>query len=213
MLVELGTEELPPKALPTLEQAFADGVAAGLDKAELDARRSSSRLPRRAGSRCWCAAWPASQPDQHIKRRGPPVSAALRCRRCADAAPRSRFAHSCGVPSRRSARERDAKGDEYLCFEGRKRGAATPQLLPGIVQAALDALPIPKRMRWGAGEAQFVRPVHWLVMLFGAEVVPATMLGDQRRRHHLRSPLHGARPLRISSPGALRSAPCSSAAR
>ena len=75
---------------------------------------------------------------------------------------------------------RIAKDNEFLSFTGVKPGAAARDLLAGFVGAALDALPIPKRMRWGAGEAQFVRPVHWLVMLLGNEVVPATIL-DARR--------------------------------
>ena len=89
-------------------------------------------------------------------------------------------------------RERDEKHNEYLWYGGTKAGAATVALLPELVTTALNALPIPKRMRWGAGTAQFVRPVHWLVMLYGAEVVPATILdivaGRRTRGHRFHAP-------------------------
>jgi glycyl-tRNA synthetase beta chain len=90
----------------------------------------------------------------------------------------------------------------WLVHRGTEAGAATVSLLPGIVQASLDALPIARRMRWGAGEAQFVRPVHWLVMLFGRDVVPCELLGvassNVSHGHRFMAP----KPVRISSPSA-----------
>ena len=85
------------------------------------------------------------------------------------------FAESCGVHVSALERLVEGKGT-FLSFVGTKPGQRTVELLPGLVQSALDLLPIPRRMRWGAGDALFVRPVHWLVMLFGQEVVPATLL-------------------------------------
>ena len=70
----------------------------------------------------------------------------------------------------------EGKG-QFLFYIGKKAGTHAVELLPKIVQASLDALPIPKRMRWGSGSAEFVRPVHWLVMLYGSDVVPASVLG------------------------------------
>jgi glycyl-tRNA synthetase beta chain len=96
--------------------------------------------------------------------------------------------------------ERDARGNEYLRYQGIKSGAATVSLLPGLVQAALDALPIPRRMRWGALEAQFVRPVHWLLMLLGSELVPATMLGVSAERTSFGHRFMAPGALRIRSP-------------
>jgi glycyl-tRNA synthetase beta chain len=97
-------------------------------------------------------------------------------------------------------RERDPRGNECLAWSGVKSGLDTVTLLPGIVQESLDALPIPKRMRWGAGTAEFVRPVHWLLMLYGREVVPANILdnpaGDLTRGHRFMAP----KPIRITSP-------------
>ena len=95
----------------------------------------------------------------------------------------------------------EAKG-EFLLFSTRKPGSLTSDLVPGVVQAALDALPIPKRMRWGAGNAEFVRPVHWVVLLFGKDVVPASILGVSSDRFTRGHRFHAPKPLRISTPGA-----------
>jgi glycyl-tRNA synthetase beta chain len=199
-LVEVGSEELPPKALLQLESAFAASIVSQLDQLGLKrARVESFSSPRRLA--VLVRRLPIRQPDQAVTRRGPPVRAAF------DAASQptraaAAFAASCGVELTHLGRESDAKGNEYLAFSGIKAGAETAQLLPGIVQVALDALPIPKRMRWGAGEAQFVRPVHWLVLLFGDQVLPATLLdtpaGDTTRGHRFMAP----RALRLRAPAA-----------
>jgi glycyl-tRNA synthetase beta chain len=196
-LVELGTEELPPKALRSLELAFASGIESGLDKAGIahgavvsfaTPRRLAVKIERLAGQ----------QPEQDIKRRGPPVTAAF------DAAGKptragTAFAESCGTTVEALSRVEEGKGS-FLYFVGKKAGSSTASLLPGLVQAALDALPIPKRMRWGSGEAEFVRPVHWLVMLHGAQVVPATVLdtpaGNQTRGHRF----HGSQEINLPEP-------------
>ncbi|MFM1886174.1 MAG: hypothetical protein RL026_1331 [Pseudomonadota bacterium] len=184
-LVELHTEELPPKALRTLELAFRDGLLSRIDAAGLaHGPVGSFATPRRLAVRVGALAVQAA--DQTVQRRGPPVKAAFDAAgtptRAAEA-----FVASCGVPLAALGRETDAKGNEYLSYTGVKPGAAAAQLLPGLVGEALDALPIPKRMRWGSSEAQFVRPVHGLVMLHGTEVVPCTLLdtvaGRQTRGH------------------------------
>jgi len=196
-LVEIGTEELPPKALPELEAAFRSGIIDGLAAAHLAHGASESfAAPRRLA--VLVRALAARQPEQGIKRRGPPVSAAL------DAAGKptragEAFAASCGVDFAALTRVKEGKG-EFLFYSGRKAGAETVTLLPATVQAALDALPIPRRMRWGAGEAQFVRPVHWIVLLFGAEPVPATLLdtsaGNATRGHRFHAPA----PIALAAP-------------
>lgn len=88
----------------------------------------------------------------------------------------------------------------FLFFIGTKAGAAATELMPSIVQASLDALPIPRRMHWGSGTAEFVRPVHWLVMMYGKDVLPARLLdiesGNQSQGHRF----HAPRPIKISSP-------------
>jgi glycyl-tRNA synthetase beta chain len=175
LLIELGTEELPPKSLRTLELAFADALRTRLTQAGLKvAAMETFATPRRLALHIRRLAVRA--PDQLIKRRGPPLSASFD----ADGAPTraaTAFANSCGAALDALGRERDVKGNDYLYFEGLKSGTATVSLLPALVQQSLEALPTPKRMRWGAGEVQFVRPVHWLLLLYGREVVPATVLG------------------------------------
>jgi glycyl-tRNA synthetase beta chain len=197
-LVELGTEELPPKALRSLSEAFRDGLVSRLDAAGLaHGAVEAFATPRRLALRVRGLA--LTQPEQAIQRRGPPVAAAFdksgKPTRAAEA-----FAQSCGVAIDALGRETDPKGNECLSFTGVKAGAKAQDLLPGFVTESLDALPIPKRMRWGAGEAQFVRPVHWLVLLLGNEVLPATILdaraGNETRGHRF----HSAGALRITSP-------------
>ncbi|HEY3809224.1 MAG TPA: glycine--tRNA ligase subunit beta [Steroidobacteraceae bacterium] len=174
-LVELGTEELPPKALRSLERAFAQGVASRL--AELSLKHgavASFATPRRLA--LLIKRLSPQQSDQQLVRRGPPRKVSFDAAGAPTRAALA-FASSCGVPVESLGSERDANGNEYLHFSGTKAGAPASALLPGVVQAALDALPVPKRMRWGSLEVQFVRPVHWLLMLHGAEVVAAQMFG------------------------------------
>jgi len=196
-LVELGTEELPPTALRGLELAFASGVQAGLGKSGLThGDIVSFATPRRLA--VLVKRLVARQPDQDIKRRGPPVNAAFdgagQPTRAATA-----FAESCGVTVDALQRLDEGKGS-FLFFIGTKSGAAVTELLPQIVQASLDALPIPRRMHWGSGTAEFVRPVHWLVMLYGKDVVTARLLetdaGNQTQGHRF----HAPKPIRITSP-------------
>jgi len=174
-LVELGTEELPPKALHTLELALAEGIASRLRELGLKSGAIESfATPRRLA--VLVRRLSLHQPDQQITRRGPPRKVSFDAAGAPTRAALA-FASSCGVPWESLASERDANGTEYLHYSGLKSGAAAIGLLPGLVQAALDALPIPRRMRWGALEVQFVRPVHWVVMLLGNEIVPGALLG------------------------------------
>ena len=197
-LFELGTEELPPKALPQLEASLREGVISGLAAAGLrHGAVESFAAPRRLALRVRRLV--AQQPDQVIRRRGPSVRAAFDAGGAPTRAAQA-FAASCGVALESLGRERDEKDNEYLWYGGTKPGAATMTLLPGVVSAALDALPIPKRMRWGAGEAQFVRPVHWLVMLYGAEVVPATILDTAAGRATRGHRFHAPRELPLRAP-------------
>jgi glycyl-tRNA synthetase beta chain len=196
-LVEVGTEELPPKALRLLEQAFASELAAGLAKSSLrHGELKSFATPRRLA--ILVRALAARQPDQKIERRGPPVSAAFDTEGLPTRAAQA-FAASCKVPVEDLQRREEAKGT-FLYHIGVRSGAPAVELLAELVRGALDALPIPRRMRWGAGEAQFVRPVHWIVMLYGKEVVPATLLdtssGNLTRGHRF----HAPKPLALSSP-------------
>jgi glycyl-tRNA synthetase beta chain len=198
-LVEIGTEELPPKALRLLERAFAGDLAAGFARAGLThGELRSFATPRRLAVLVRRLA--ARQPDQKIERRGPPVNAAFDAGGLPTRAAQA-FAASCGVAVEELQRREETKG-AFLYHVGVRPGAPAVELLPGLVQGALDALPIPRRMRWGAGEAQFVRPVHWIAMLYGKEVVPATLLDTQSGNLTRGHRFHAPKPLRLSSPAA-----------
>ena len=188
-LVEIGTEELPPKSLLTLATAFADGIAKGLDDAGLAARRrralrdaAPARRARAAARRAAAGPRRSSGAARRVKAafdaQGAPTQAALA------------FARGCGVEVAALERLETPKG-AWLVHRGTEAGAQTLSLLPGIVQASLDALPIARRMRWGAGEARVRAPGA-----LGADAVRprGRALRDPRRagrQRHLRAPLHG----------------------
>ena len=176
LLVEIGTEELPPKALKSLMDAFRDGLTAGLADARLthgDVRAYAS--PRRLA--LWVQALVDRQADREVLQKGPPVAIGFD----EDGAPTKAaeaFARKCGVDVADLERDKTDAG-EWLVFNSVEAGQSTASLVPDIVQRALDNLPIPRRMRWGAREDEFVRPVHWLIIMHGNEVVPGSVLGLQ----------------------------------
>jgi glycyl-tRNA synthetase beta chain len=196
-LLELGTEELPPKSLFTLARALADGIVKGLDVALIKhADAEWFATPRRLAVRV--AGVSDYQPDQEIRRQGPSIANAFD----SDGQPTKAaigFATSCGVTVDRLQQIDGPKG-RVLLFVGTKKGEATTALLPAIVTTALDALPIAKRMRWGAGEQEFVRPVHWVVMMLGASVVEAEILGIRAGKHTRGHRFHAPQELTIPSP-------------
>ena len=207
LLFELGTEELPPRSLHGLSTALADNLAAGLDAAGIGhgaVRRFAT--PRRLAVLIeGCA---EQQPDRPIERRGPPRSSAY----AADGQPTQAalaFAKSCGVSLAELTLVATDKG-AWLTFHGTEKGVPTATLFGALVNKALAALPMPKRMRWGAGAIEFLRPVHSAVLLFGAEVVPCEILGVHTDRHSFGHRFHAPRPIALKSPrsypGALRRA-------
>jgi glycyl-tRNA synthetase beta chain len=194
-LIEIGTEELPPKSLPELSRAFTDGIARGLEAASLaHGAVVAYATPRRLAVKVSRLA--EHQPEQQVRRKGPPVTAAFD----ANGEPTragTAFAESCGASFDQLGRIEEPKG-AFLFYEGRRAGQPAIALLPGIVQESLDKLPIARRMRWGSGTAEFVRPAHWVVMLFGSEVVDCSILGlpagDSTRGHRF----HSTRPIKVS---------------
>jgi glycyl-tRNA synthetase beta chain len=179
MLFELGTEELPPVALKRLSEAFTSAFVSGLEKAGIEhGEVKSFASPRRLGLLVeQCA---LGQPDRVIEKRGPAVQAAFD----ADGNPSKAaegFARSCGTSIDQLQRIETDKG-EWLMFQVQESGKPARELLPAIAEEALNRLPIPKRMRWGDSDAQFVRPVHWLLFLHGEEVVPCTILDAEAGR-------------------------------
>jgi len=189
-LIELGTEELPPKALGTLMNAFADGILERLSAAGLSYDASARYgAPRRLALSI--TNLQLQQPDEQIERRGPALKAAYD----AAGAPTKAvlgFARSCGVEVSDLVKLETDKG-AWLVYQGTKAGQATAALLPAILQQALDNLPIAKRMRWGSRRDEFVRPVKWLLMLLGDQVVPTTVYGvaasNVTRGHRFHAPI------------------------
>ena len=174
LLIEIGTEELPPKALYTLSSAFREGVAAGLSEAGIEyGEIKACAAPRRLALIISQVA--EKQADRDIEKRGPAIKAAYDKDGNPSKAAQG-FARGCGVEVAELDTLKTDKG-EWLVFRAREKGQATPSLVPPIVDQALAALPIPKRMRWGDSSAEFVRPVHWIVMLFGHDVIEGEILG------------------------------------
>ena len=192
-LVELGTEELPPKALRQLAEAFLAGVEKGLKEAGLGYRAARHyAAPRRLAVRVEQLA--TQQPDRTQQMDGPPLQAAFG----ADGQPTPAalgFARKCGV----ELSELDQSGPR-LRFVQTIPGQPANALLPGIVDQALADLPIPKRMRWGAGKTEFVRPTQWLVMLLGEDVIPCRILSRQAGRESRGHRFHHPAAVSISSP-------------
>ena len=174
LLIEIGTEELPPKALQTLSKAFTNGVVAGLKDASLVAEEVISyAAPRRLA--ILLKGLPSKQKDQSVERKGPAKKAAFD----ADGNPTKAvegFARSCGVAPQDLEEIETPKGT-WLVFKQDVAGKNTSELVSEIVSQSLAKLPIPKRMRWGASDIEFVRPVHWLIMMLGSDVIEGEVLG------------------------------------
>lgn len=196
-LVEIGTEELPPKALKRLAEAFRDGIVEELRKAQLPFRDAVYfAAPRRLAVRVHDVA--TAQPEKHVERRGPALTAAFDGNGMPTPAAQG-FARSNNVSVEQLQRLETDKG-AWLVHRFTQPGVGTHQLLPEMVESALARLPIPRRMRWGAGVAQFVRPVHWIVLLFGTDVVESTILGVKVGRETLGHRFHHPGSLYLADP-------------
>ncbi|KAA8982921.1 glycine--tRNA ligase subunit beta [Halospina sp. K52047b] len=196
-LVEVGTEELPPKALKTLSESFGEGLRsaladAGIEYGEIETFATPRRLAVRVNKLA------DAQPDTPFEKKGPAVKAAFDDQGNPTRALEG-FARNLGIqPDELDTMETD-KG-AWLVYRGVEKGRPTAELLPGMVEQALNGLPIPKRMRWGSRREEFVRPVHWLIMLYGSKEVPCTVLGceaEQATRGHR---FHHPGELIISTP-------------
>ncbi len=176
LLVELGTEELPPKALDDLSAAFLRGICDGLAKRGITAGLDHAQAwatPRRLAVHVPEVA--AAQPEQAIERRGPALAAALDGEGNPSKALLG-FAHSCGVDVNQLEKLETDKG-AWFVWRTVKPGQLVSALLPEIVEEALKVLPIPRPMRWADHDYSFVRPAHWLVILHGSEIVDGEVLG------------------------------------
>ena len=172
LLIELGTEELPPKAFRKLAEAFAENFTQELTKAELAFERVEwFAAPRRLALKIHQLA--TTQNDKQVEKRGPAVSAAFVDGKPTQAA--AGWARSNGIEVEQAERLVTDKG-EWLVYRATVAGQPTRTLIAEMTATALANLPIPKLMRWGASRTQFVRPVHTLCMLFGSELIEGEVL-------------------------------------
>ncbi len=181
LLIELGTDELPVKALPGLAQAFFDGVISGLEKRGVEIDTTGAKplyTPRRLG--VLLPGVSLEQPEQKSELLGPYLNIALDAEGKPTKALQG-FAAKAGIDWAQLEKTSDAKGERFV-HRAVKPGASTAALLPEIVNEAIAAMPIPKPMRWGAHAHAFARPVHWLVTLLGDEVVPGALMGIEAGR-------------------------------
>lgn len=179
LIIELGTEELPPKSLRTLAEAFRDGIKAQLEKADI-AFESIEFLasPRRLAVSVKALA--TGQQDKIIEKRGPAISSAFD----GDGNPTKAaqgWARSNGITVEEADRLKTDKG-EWLVFKAQVKGQETKSLLGNMVEIALNKLPIAKPMRWGSNSMQFIRPTKTLTILLGDELIDATVLGCKSAR-------------------------------
>ena len=196
-LVELGTEEMPPKALRKLSDAFTSGILTRLEKAGLNfSGHKSFAAPRRLALQI--TDLETSQPDKNSERRGPAIQAAFDAEGNPTKACQG-FARSCGVEVGDLERLESDKG-AWLVYRSVEKGKATKELIADIVSASLDELPIPKRMRWGNTRTEFVRPTQWLVMLLGEEVVDCEILALKAGRESRGHRFHCNKNLTIRKP-------------
>lgn len=178
-LVEIGTEELPPKALRNLAESFAAQLTAELDSAGLahgDVKWYAA--PRRLAVKV--ANLSAAQPDREVEKRGPAIAAAFDASGAPTKAAEG-WARGCGITVDQAERLKTDKG-EWLMYRAHVQGESAQKLLPGMIATALAKLPVPKLMRWGDSDVQFVRPVHTVTLLLGDELIPATILGIESGR-------------------------------
>lgn len=198
LLVEVGTEELPPKDLKRLADAFRDELVAGLLAAELSHEGTDLyATPRRLAVHVKSLL--TSQPERQVERRGPALSVAFdasgQATKAADG-----FARSCGVDVEHLETLETEKGS-WLVFRTTEVAQFTLSLLAPIVNEALGKLPIARRMRWGNREEQFVRPVKWAVILFGETTVEAEVLGVKTSAHTRGHRFHHPELIPLTSPG------------
>ncbi|QNP21430.1 glycine--tRNA ligase subunit beta [Providencia rettgeri] len=178
-LVEIGTEELPPKALRSLAESFAANFTAELDGADIaHGAVTWFAAPRRLALKV--ADLAASQPDREIEKRGPAISQAFG----PDGQPTKAaegWARGCGITVDQAERLTTDKG-EWLLYRAQMKGQAVSELLADMVSRALAKLPIPKLMRWADKDTQFVRPVHTVTLLLGSDVIDGEILGIKSGR-------------------------------
>ncbi|MBD2780214.1 glycine--tRNA ligase subunit beta [Xenorhabdus sp. 42] len=178
-LVEIGTEELPPKALRSLAESFAANFEAELNNANLGHGEVTwFAAPRRLALKVTNLA--AAQADREVEKRGPAIAQAFDAEGKPTKAAEG-WARGCGITVSQAERMVTDKG-EWLLYRAQVKGRAAKELLADMVSSSLGKLPIPKLMRWGDKETQFVRPVHTVTLLLGSEVIDGGILGVKSDR-------------------------------
>ena len=198
LLIEIGTEELPVKALPALARALADGLLAGLDKRQL--LHGEAKLlytPRRLAVMIDAVA--PGQPEQRSERRGPAIAQAFDDKGQPSKAVLG-FAASCGVGIDKLERVHTDSG-AWFVYRSVSPGAPLHELVPEIVEEAVRAMPIPKPMRWGAHEHAFARPVLWLMVLHGERVIDMQLLGVKADRMTRGHRFYSDKPIWVATAG------------
>lgn len=201
LLIEIGTEELPPKALLSLVKSFENNIReelATVDLAHGNIQRFAS--PRRLG--VLVEALSEIQPERRHERRGPSLNAAYDKSGKPTKASLG-FARSCGVEMSELQTLETEKG-AWLVYVTVESGATTVELVPQLLEKVLANLPIPKHMRWGNRDDEFVRPVHWLVILFGNQVIPAQIMGATAGSQTYGHRFHHPGPISLSEPRAYK---------
>jgi glycyl-tRNA synthetase beta chain len=188
LLIEIGTEELPPTSLRMLAEAFAEQMRTRLSEERIAfAALRWFATPRRLALQIEQVS--LMQPDAIAEKLGPAIAAAFDKEGKPTPAALG-FARGCGVGVEQLLHVPGERG-ERLAFRQNVPGKTTAELLPRLVESALASLPVAKRMRWGALRAEFVRPVHWVILLFGSTVVPGTVLGITAGRETRGHRVHG----------------------
>ncbi len=174
LLFELGCEELPPASLLKLSNALLNNIKLGLGEADLSFGDCIAyATPRRLAVLIKDLA--SAQADKSIEKRGPAVQAAFNDEGQPSKACQG-FARSCGTSVDQLERVQTDKG-EWLAFTQQVKGQSSVALIPDIIRKSISQLPIAKRMRWGASTVEFVRPVHWALLMYGATVINTEILG------------------------------------
>lgn len=197
LLLEIGCEELPPKTLKRLSESLAENIANALNKKKINYESITNfATPRRLA--VLIENLDEAQPDQIIERRGPSIKAAFDD----DGKPTKAalgFAASCGVGVEQLSRLKTEKG-EWLAFSQHVQGKKITEIIGEIVNNSIKLLPIAKRMRWGSSSVEFVRPVHWVVLIYGNDIVDAEILGLKAGNETIGHRFHALKKFKIPQP-------------
>jgi glycyl-tRNA synthetase beta chain len=197
LLFEIGTEELPPGSLQRMREALQASIDRLLDEYHLEHGPARSfATPRRLA--VLVENVPLRQPDRAVTRRGPALSAAFD-KNGKPTRPAEGFARSCGVAVEALERLETDKG-AWLVYHASEAGKPAAELLPELIEKALRMLPVARRMRWGSSDIEFVRPVHWILLLHGDKPVPGQILGVAADRYTRGHRFHHNELIAVSQP-------------